>query len=70
MRFQIYQINSDRDKNHIKFMGLQDIEKFQGTAELDPGIYDRVFIDVYKRQPHLCGISLTKLLSRGKAAWI
>ena len=44
MRFQIYQINSDRDKNHIKFMGLQVIEKFQGTAELDPGIYDRVFM--------------------------
>lgn len=44
MRFQIYQINSDRDKNRVKFMGLEDIEKFQGAAKIDSGIYDRVFM--------------------------
>ena len=57
MRFQIYQINSDRDKNRVKFMGLKDIKKFQGAAKIDSGIYDRVFIgdadcenleDIYK----------------------
>ncbi len=44
MHLNIYQINSDRDKNHIKFEGLENMEKFQGTAEIDSSIYDRVFM--------------------------
>lgn len=44
MRLKIYQIAPGRDKNCIKFMGLEDTEMLQDTAKLDSGIYDRVFM--------------------------
>ena len=43
MRVKIYQINSERDENRLKFFGLQAIEKLQGNTQLDPSIYDEVF---------------------------
>ena len=43
MRVKIYQINSERDENKIKFFGLEDVERLQGKAQIDPSIYDEVF---------------------------
>ena len=43
MKIKIYQINQDRDKNDLKFMGLDFLKKRQGTKEIDPAIYDEVF---------------------------
>lgn len=43
MRTKIYQINFDRDKNKVKFHDLKNTERFQGKADIDPSIYDKVF---------------------------
>lgn len=43
MRIKIYQINPDRDKNKVKFHDLKNTERFQGKADIDPSIYDKVF---------------------------
>lgn len=40
---KIYQINTERDENRIKFMSLDRIEHFQGSVDVDPSIYDEVF---------------------------
>jgi len=58
MRTKIYQINADRDKNRVRFEGLELLERYQGSAAVDPSIYDEVFNaeleetdleDVYRR---------------------
>ena len=57
--FSIYQINTDRDNNRICFLGLDSLERFQHSKEVDPVLYDRTYdgtvsythLDVYKRQP-------------------
>ena len=36
MKIEIYQINTNRDKRHVKFIDLV-------TTEIDPSIYDLVF---------------------------
>ena len=43
MKLKVYQINTDRDKNRVKFEGLAQTEQYQGKAQLDPTIYDEVF---------------------------
>ena len=43
MDIKIYQINSDRDQNRICFMGTESLEKFQGSAEINSAIYDKVY---------------------------
>lgn len=43
MKINIYQVNSDRDKNRVLFMDLQHIEKYQGDHDVDCEIYDKVF---------------------------
>lgn len=43
MEINIYQVNSDRDKNHVLFMDLQHLEKYQGDPDVDCEIYDKVF---------------------------
>ncbi len=43
MRTKIYQINSKRDVNHVKFDGLDLLERHQGSSAIDPSIYDEVF---------------------------
>lgn len=43
MRVRIYQINSDRDKNRIKFENFDGLKKYQDSSVVDPSIYDEVF---------------------------
>lgn len=41
--FSIYQINTDRDNNRICFLGLDTLERFQHSKEVNPVLYDRVY---------------------------
>ena len=41
--FSIYQINTDRDDNRVRFLGLDTLERFQRSKEVDPVLYDRVY---------------------------
>ncbi len=43
MRLKIYQINMERDKNGVKFMGRDRLQKLQGAQEIDASLYDEVF---------------------------
>lgn len=43
MKFRIYQVNTDRDKNRIAFMEYDSLERFQGTKNIDSSVYDKVF---------------------------
>ena len=43
MKIQIYQVNTERDTDRIAFMRLESMPKFQGKAEPDSALYDRVF---------------------------
>ena len=43
MRLKIYQINSDRDLNQVKFWELESLAKFQNSSEVDASLYDDVF---------------------------
>lgn len=43
MKITIYQINSDRDVNRMLFMAHDSLEKFQGSAEVDSKIYDKIY---------------------------
>lgn len=43
MRIKIYQINSDRDNNNVKFFGYDSLQKLQGSTDIDSGIYKNVF---------------------------
>lgn len=40
MKIRIFQINHDRDAQHIKFCGLEEM----GERKIDPSSYDRVFV--------------------------
>ena len=52
MKFKIYQIDMDRDKNRVKFDNLENTKKHQGFEQIDAGIYDRVIGFI------LCGLIL------------
>lgn len=43
MRTKIYQINTERDAKRVKFMGMDNLPKFQDSEHVDPSIYDEVF---------------------------
>ncbi|MEG2080580.1 MAG: YodL domain-containing protein [Oscillospiraceae bacterium] len=43
MKIRIFQINSERDKNRVKFESLEDTENYQGKSQIDSAIYDEVF---------------------------
>lgn len=43
MKIAIYQINMGRDSHRVAFQSLDALERFQGTAEIDSELYDRVF---------------------------
>ena len=43
MNIAIYQINSERDVNRVKFTRMDLLEKYQGSAAIDSSLYDRVF---------------------------
>lgn len=43
MRLKIYQINSDRDSNGVKYWGYDCLPKFQGKENVDATLYDNVF---------------------------
>lgn len=38
MRVKIYQINSDRDSNKVKFCGYSSLQKYQGNSDIDSSI--------------------------------
>ena len=43
MRIRIYQINLDRDTNHVAFVGTERLERYQGSSAIDSALYDKVF---------------------------
>lgn len=43
MNISIYQVNTDRDNNRIAFMSYENLERFQGSPNIDCKIYDKVF---------------------------
>ena len=43
MKIAIYQINMDRDTKRVAFESLERLEKYQGSAEIDSSLYDRVY---------------------------
>lgn len=43
MKISIYQISSERDKNCVCFMGLDSLAHFQGSEQIDSGIYNKVY---------------------------
>ncbi len=43
MRIKIYQINSSRDMNRVKYWGLESLSEFQNSSEMDASLYDNVF---------------------------
>lgn len=43
MHVRIYQINPDRDTNRVKFEGYSEIERYQGSFDIESNIYDMVF---------------------------
>ena len=43
MNIRIYQVNHERDVNHIAFFSYGMLEKLQGSNEINSEIYDCVF---------------------------
>ena len=43
MRIKIFQIDREKDKNGVKFMELDRLEKLQGTTDIDASLYKEVF---------------------------
>lgn len=43
MNICIYQINLDRDVNRVAFDGMEYLERFHGSTEIDSSIYDKVY---------------------------
>lgn len=39
MNIAIYQIDPDRDENNVAFLNYENLERFQGSAELRSEIY-------------------------------
>lgn len=64
MQIRIFQINSDRDKERLKFSGTDELKKLHGNADIDPALYDEVFrgdldcadpeevFDIFNRESH------------------
>lgn len=43
MKITIYQVNPDRDTNHIAFMRYENLPEFQGSEKIDSTVYDKVY---------------------------
>ena len=43
MKINIYQINMGRDSNRVAFQSLDELQRFQGSSEIESEIYDKVF---------------------------
>ena len=43
MRIKIFQIDHEKDKNGVKFMHTDRLEKLQGTTNIDASLYKEVF---------------------------
>ena len=43
MDIKIYQINMSRDDNRVAFLEFSQLDKFQGSSEVNSEIYDKVF---------------------------
>ena len=43
MKIKIVQIDHEKDKNGVKFMHTDRLEKLQGTTDIDAGLYKEVF---------------------------
>ena len=45
MNIKIYQIDTGKDKNNVKFTGYNELPKYQDTGEIDASLYMEVFSD-------------------------
>ncbi len=43
MRIKIYQIDSEKDTNQIKFFGIESLQKLLGSTDIDSSIYKNVY---------------------------
>ena len=43
MKIKIIQIDHEKDKNGVKFMHTDRLEKLQGTTDIDASLYKEVF---------------------------
>jgi len=43
MKIKIYQVNLDRDHDNVGFMGMEALQKLQGSTEINSAAYDSVF---------------------------
>lgn len=43
MNIRIYQINRERDVKNVAFDGMELLERFQGSTDIDSSIYDKVY---------------------------
>lgn len=43
MKIKIYQIDKDKDKNNVKFVRHELLQKYQGTSEIESSLYKEVF---------------------------
>lgn len=43
MKIKIYQIVPERDKQNVKFTGLDELEKYQGIKAVNAALYEEVF---------------------------
>jgi len=43
LEIRIYQIDMDRDANRVCYLGLESLEKFQGSSTIDSSLYDKIY---------------------------
>lgn len=43
MKIKIYQVNLERDQDNVGFMGMDALQRIQGTTEVNSTVYDSVF---------------------------
>ena len=43
MKIKVYQIVPERDKQNVKFTGLDELEKYQGSKAVNAALYEEVF---------------------------
>ena len=65
-QYSIYQINSDRDKYGVRFLGSSILKLVLGKFEVDPAIYDKVYDGECGRLDSLEGIYNSQYASSGR----
>lgn len=58
-QYSIYQINPDRDKDRVRFLGSSMLKLVLGKFEVDPTIYDKVYDGECSKLDSLEGIYMT-----------